>query len=792
MIRLDDGWRFAVNREAPTTTPAFIFSNAHTDGYDDSRWRLVDLPHDWSIEDIQPGNDAFSGPFYAGAVGKQSQGFTVGGTGWYRRRFGLPESYRGKRLILCFGGVYRHADVWINGQHLGTHPYGYTEFSHDLTPYLRYGEEPNLIAVEVKNCGKNSRWYSGSGIYRHVWLMAVNSVHIAENGTFVTVAELSDGQAAVVVENELTNSGDDTQDIVATVTIRNGVGEVAACQSVQTRIQGGQRYCLRQRLSVAAPALWSPDSPSLYTAVTEIRCGGETIDRTETVFGIRTIQVDAEHGLRLNGESLTMKGGCVHHDNGPLGAAAFDVAEHRRVRLLKAAGFNAIRCAHNPPSSAFLDACDQLGMLVIDEAFDHWNRPKNPQDYHRFFAQWGERDMASMVRRDRNHPSVVLWSIGNEIPEQETVLGSQTAQMLVDCIRRHDPTRPTTIGLHPKGQKDINGLFNVPWERHDGVLAIVDVGGYNYRPEQYEQDHVRNPNRVICATETFPKDAHRFWARAERLPYVIGDFVWTSFDYLGEASIGWFGFHDKFPWTVAYCGDIDICGSRRPQSWYRGILWNDGEDLAVFVRHPGTSFGGPRASRWDFDDVSPSWTWEGCEGEEMAVVVYSCCDEVELRLNGQSLGRKAFSVDSAYTQEWSVPYAPGTLEAVGMVGGKQASVKRLVTVGPPARVRLTPERTRLASGGQDLAFVAIDFVDAAGRPHPLAENVIMATVGGPATLAGMGSARPDSAESFQQPQRHAFRGKALVILRTTKGTGEVTLTVLSPGLEPAETKLTVD
>jgi beta-galactosidase len=431
-------------------------------------------------------------------------------------------------------------------------------------------------------------------------------------------------------------------------------------------------------------------------------------------------------------------------------------------------------------------------MLVIDEAFDHWNKPKNPQDYHQFFGEWGERDMASMVRRDRNHPSVVLWSIGNEIPEQETVLGSETAQTLVDCIRRHDPTRPTTIGLHPKGQKDINGLYNVPWERHDGLLNIVDVGGYNYRLEQYEPDHVRNPNRVICATETFPKDAHRFWDLVERLPYVIGDFVWTSFDYLGEASIGWLGHQPEFPWTVAYCGDIDICGDRRPQSWYRGVLWNDQEDLALFVRHPEPCFGAPRNSRWDFDDLSPSWNRQGQEGQDLTVLVYSCCEEVELWLNGQSLGSKGFSASNAYTQEWQVPYTPGVLEAIGLADGKQVSVQRLVTVGEPVGLRLTSERARLSVGGQDLAFVAIEFVDAEGRAHPLAENVVKAKVEGPATLAALGSARPDSVESFQQSRRHAFRGKALAILRAGRESGTVTLSVSSPGLQAAQITLAVE
>jgi beta-galactosidase len=784
-ICFDDQWRFAVNREAPVTTPTVIFSNAQAPAYDDSGWRTVDLPHDWSIEDIQPANEAFSGPFFPGAVGKQSQGFTVGGTGWYRKAFTVPETYRGKHICLRFDGVYRDADVWLNGQHLGNHPYGYTEFSFDLTPHLRYGEEANVIAVEVKNPGRNSRWYSGSGIYRHVWLTVMGPIRVVGNGTFVTTPEVSTDRATVSVSNELTNRSEDRADVAVSVSIRDAAGKTVAEQTVSTRIQAGQRYPLRQRLAIESPQLWSPDTPVLYVAVTEIRRDGELLDRVETPFGIRTIQFDAEHGFRLNGVAVNMKGGCVHHDNGPLGAAAFDAAEERRVRLLKEAGFNAIRCAHNPPSPGFLAACDRLGMFVIDEAFDQWKRPKNPQDYHNHFAKWGEADMAGIVRRDRNHPSVVLWSIGNEIPEQETLLGTETAQLLADCIRRHDTTRPVMLALHPKGQQDINGLFKVPWEEHDGVNSSMDVCGYNYRVGRYESDHERNPNRVICASETFAKQAHKYWDAVERLPYVVGDFVWTSFDYLGEASIGWFGFHDKFPWTVAYCGDLDLCGQRRPQSYYRGVLWNHDEPLALFVRHPEPTFSAPSGSAWDFADVSPSWNWGGREGQALDVVVYSRCAHVELFLNGRSLGSKPFSADSAYAQEWQVPFEPGTLEAVGTLPDGTQAVQRLETVGELVQVRLTPERTELTADGQDLAFVLIEFLDAAGRAHPVAENLVQACVEGPALLAALGSGRPDSVESFQQPQRHAFRGKALAILRTTTEAGAIRLTVSSPGLAAA-------
>lgn len=792
VLCLDDDWRFAVNREAPTTCPAFVFSNAHTAGYDDRAWRTVTLPHDWSIEDIQPGNSAFSGPFWSGAVGTRSQGFTVGGTGWYRKRFCLPESYRGTCVSARFDGVYRDADVWLNGVHLGNHPYGYTGFSYALTPHLRFGEEANVLAVEVKNPGRNSRWYSGSGIYRHVWLTAVNPLHVAEEGTFVTTPEVGPDRAIVVVENELVNASQETVEITVAVTLRDNTGQAVAGQTILTRIQAGQSYPLRHRLTVTTPALWSPDSPSLYTAVTEIAREGETVDRVETVFGIRSLQFDAENGFRLNGVATLMKGGCVHHDNGPLGAAAFDVAEERRVRLLKEAGFNAIRCAHNPPSPGFLDACDRLGMLVIDEAFDHWNRPKNPQDYHRHFAAWGETDMASMVRRDRNHPSVVLWSLGNEIPEQETVLGSDTARKLVASVRRHDPTRPTLLALHPKGNKDINGLFKVPWEAHDGINAIVDVCGYNYRSERYEPDHERHPGRVICGTETFPKQAHAFWSLVERLPYVVGDFVWTSFDYLGESSIGWISSQDRYPWTVAYCGDLDLIGNRRPQSYYRGVAWNEAEPLSLFVRRPEPTFGQPHVSPWDFADVYPCWTWPGQEGQELTVAVYSRCPEVELRLNGTSLGTKTFSPEGGYAQEWQVPYASGTLEAMGTMADGTTVVQRLETVGEATQIRLTPERTTLKPGGQDLAFVQIELLDAAGRLHPLAENLVEVTLTGPAALAALGSARPDSVESFQQPQRHVFQGKALAILRTTQEAGTVTLTVSSPGLVAAQVVLTVE
>src|SRR5947209_2509699 len=748
---------------------------AEAPSFDDSRWRRLDLPHDWSIEDL-PGTQS---PFDPEAISQVSGGFTTGGTGWYRKAFAVPAEEKGKRILIQFDGVYMNADVWLNGQLLGTHPYGYASFWFDLTDKIKCGGD-NLLAVKVKNEGENSRWYSGSGIYRHVWLKTLEPTHVAQWGTYVTTPEVGASSARVNARTRVLNEGDQPARVSLVTRLLDAAGaEVAKTESSHT-IEPKGAHEFDQDATLKSPALWSPDAPALYTAVSEVYRDGRLTDRAETKFGVRTISFDAGAGFLLNGRPLKLKGGCVHHDNGPLGARAFDRAEERRVELLKAAGFNALRLAHNPPSPAFLAACDRLGVMVIDEAFDMGREGKNPHDYHLFFDEWWRRDTESMVERDRNHPSVIMWSTGNEIPGRANPEVVKVAKTLADYVRRLDPTRPVTSAVNDMG------------EDKDPYFSALDVAGYNYMKDKYEADHARVPRRVMVATESFPLEAFEYWMGVLDHPYVVGDFVWTAFDYIGEASIGWRGYwqeHNFYPWTLAYCGDIDICGWKRPQSFYRDALWKK-DQISVFITPPKPSFEpNPKRqswSKWHWFDVVPDWNWRGYENKPLEVSVYSSCEEAELFLNGRSLGRKPTDRSTRFTATWQVPYQAGVLRAVGYDAGRQVGSSELRTAEAPSRITLSADRTRVAADGQDLSYVTAELVDARGVRNPKAENLAKFALDGPGTLVVVGNPNPVSTESYQQPQRKAWHGRCLVIVKSDKRAGKIKVRASAEGLAPAE------
>ena len=727
--QFDDNWLFYRGAAQGAEDTAF----------DDTGWRMLNLPHDWSIEDL-PGTTS---PFNPGALSQVSGGFTTGGTGWYRKHFTIPAAQKGKHFTLQFDGVYMNAQVWINGKKLGKHPYGYTSFWYDITPHIRFGEQ-NILVVKVRNEGENSRWYSGSGIYRHVWLKVLDPVHVAQWGTFITTKN-----DIVKVQTRLQH---DTPVTVITRLLD------AKGKQVASKKDTCSHGVLDQEMRIPSPALWSVDAPVLYKAVTAIIINGRVTDSVITPFGIRSISFDAVHGFLLNGKPLKLKGGCVHHDNGPLGAKAYDGAEERKVALLKASGYNAIRCAHNPPSPAFLDACDRLGMLVIDEAFDIWGDGKNPEDYHLYFKDWWQRDLESMLYRDRNHPSVIMWSIGNEIPHREKPEVAAVAMKLRNFIRDIDTTRPITCG--------VNGIA----EDKDPFLAALDIAGYNYAPDKYVTDHNRVPGRVMMATESFALDVYDYWKAVEEHPYVIGDFVWIAFDYIGEASIGWLGYMQTqsfYPWNLAYCGDIDICGWKRPQSYYRDAIWKP-EQLSLFVQPPQPSFKtNPNKinwSRWEWHDVMDSWNWS--DNKPLKVVAYTSYEQVELLLNGRSLGKKNAVRNMV---EWEVPYEAGTLTAVA---GKSKAT--LTTAAVPSQIILTSEKAN------DLSYITVTLADAKGVRNPSAENLVQFEVEGPGTIVGVGNANPMSTESYQLPQRKAWHGRCLVIVK-----GEGVLKAKTEGLPTA-------
>jgi beta-galactosidase len=643
----------------------------------------------------------------------------------------------------------------------------------------------------VKNEGQNSRWYSGSGIYRHVWLKMFDPVHVSPWGVYITTPGATSTNSKVNIKTNIINESSDTSDVKLVTRIINSSGNEVGKTELQQQVTVNAAREFSQELTVNGPQLWSIDSPVLYTAVSEVYRDGKLTDKTETKFGIRTISFDATNGFRLNGRTIKLHGGCVHHDNGPLGSKAYDRAEERRVELLKASGFNAIRCAHNPPSPAFLDACDRLGMLVLDEAFDMWRIGNNPYDYHLYFDEWWQKDIESMVMRDRNHPSIIIWSIGNEIRDMENPKVIEVAKMLGGFIRQLEPTRPIAAA--------VNNLR----PQKDPFFATLDVCGYNYaaggdhgKESLYKLDHDRMPNRVMMGTESYAMEAFGAWMGVVDNPYVIGDFVWTAFDYIGEASIGWRGYWQEsnfYPWNLAYCGDIDICGWKRPQSYYRDALWKENQ-VSVFVKPPKPSFplnpDKQSWSKWEGYDVIADWNWPGQENKPMEVSVYSSCPEVELFLNGRSLGKRQTSRDTKFIATWQVAYHPGILKAIGYTKGKQMASSQLQTAKQVSKIKLSADRSTIKADGQDLSYITVELTDANGIRSPKAENLVKFKIEGGA-IVGVGNANPVSLESYQLSQRKAWQGRCLVIVKSLAGkTGSITLTASANGVPSSKHVIT--
>jgi beta-galactosidase len=744
---------------------------------DDSTWRSVELPHDWSIElDRSVGNPSGN-----------SGGFFPMGTGVYQKTFIAPQDWRGKKVFVEFEGVYMNTECYLNRDSLGIHPYGYTSFLLDLTPYLKIGEK-NVLRVVVDNASQlNSRWYSGSGIYRPVWLIVSQPVHVAHWGVYVTTPQVSLESAIVLARTVVQNETDLAKDVTLRTAYLAPDGVRSPSVEASTIIPAAGRFEFTQELPVNSPELWSVDTPYLYRLESEVILDGQVMDAQTTTFGIRSLSFSAGQGFMLNGKPMKMKGGCVHHDNGILGAASYERSEERKVELLKASGHNAIRCAHNPPSPAFLDACDRLGMLVMDEAFDCWRQGKNPYDYHVVFDDWWSRDVASMVQRDRNHPSIVIWSIGNEVLERDGRSGgAEIAQKLAEAVRQLDPTRPVTSA--------ICGVWDGgTWTDTDVVFDKLDVGGYNYQFANYRPDHERHPQRIMVGTETVPKEAFENWMSVLELDYVIGDFVWTSLDYLGEAGIGRvhfqetdFPFLGEYPWHQANCGDLDLCGFKRPQSYYRDILWEHGDKLYVAVHPPYPEGKIPRLTYWGWPDVWHNWTWPGHEGQNLKVDVYSRCEAVELFLNGASLGIQPSTRTERFTASFEVSYQPGELKAVGFIDGQPAAEFILQTVGDPVGIRLVVDRSPIRCQPGDLCYVTAEVVDAVGRVHPSADNEIFFTVKGNGSLLALGSSHPVSQERYTGNQRRAFRGRCLAVIKPLEQPGEIRLRAQADGLDGTE------
>ncbi|MEJ2078694.1 MAG: glycoside hydrolase family 2 TIM barrel-domain containing protein [Acidobacteriota bacterium] len=719
-------------------------------------------------------------PFDPGrSLGAISTGFAVGGIGWYRKHFTLPPEDAGKAVQIIFDGSYMETTVWLNGAEVGRHVYGYTPFSFDLTPNLKPAGQESVLAVRVSNLGRNSRWYSGSGLYRTVTLAVTPPLHVAVWGISVTTPEVSSDKATTHIKVRLEAPEPPEGSVRVSLTDPNGR---SAGRGEAPIVSDGQSGTAEVVIDVDQPGLWSPETPSLYRAEVEVEHAGEVVDRDSAMFGIRSLAWNAQQGFLLNGKPILLRGGCVHHDHGILGSAVYPAAEERRVATLKAAGYNAIRCSHNPPSEAFLEACDRQGMLVIDEAFDMWQRPKNPDDYHLFVDKWWERDVDAMVLRDRNHPSVVMWSIGNEIPERFDPEGAETAKRLADHIRAMDSSRPITSAV------------NWVTEKADPFFAALDIAGYNYNERTYETDHERVPDRVIVSTESFPNDSYTCWSKVERLPYVIGDFIWTSWDYLGESGIGHTredqaGFNTAlmgWPWHDANCGDFDICGFEKPQSLYRQVMWGV-RPVSVLVERPGPDGKVSQPDRWGWPDEHASWTWPGAEGQDLVVRVYADGDDVQLLLNGEEIGKKP--VGEKLTTEFTVKYSPGTLVARVLKEGQAAGEAQLVTAGSPAELRMAVERNTMPAKREGVAFLAISAVDDQGRRVPIAANEITLSISGTGELIALGNGDPTDVDSLQNSRHKLWHGRALAVIRSTGQPGSIICQAAATGLKSAELTL---
>lgn len=776
---IDEGWRFHYGEAAEAVSP----------DYDDSSWRTLSLPHDWCVETeaAEAAGGEHIGPFSRSSVGGNSTGQTVGGEGWYRKTFTLGKEDKNKRIMLYFEGAYNHTTVWVNGRKAYFNHYGYQSFRFDATEFCKAPGKENVITVKVTNNGMNTRWYAGAGIYRHVWLVKTPQLHLDTWHNYIHTSEVTEGNATVNVETLLKNEQSRKLKGEVTVQLLDKDGNIVASGRQEVGVDGNGEKEVRFGMQVAKPQLWSPESPYLYKAVITVkdRKSGDE-DRTVTRFGIRTLVFSADKGFLLNGKSVLLHGGCVHHDNGLLGAAAYDAAENRKITLLRNEGFNALRTAHNMTSEHFLEACDSIGMMVVDEAFDQWLQAKNKDDYHQYFKEYSDRDMQTMILRDRNHPSIIMWSIGNEIPGRITAEGQAVAARLRNTILALDTTRPLTAAI-PSWDD-----FRHSWD-DDNNLAFksLDVGGYNYLYDKYEHDHQSYPDRVMVGLETYPKRAAENWVLAERLPYVIGDFVWTAMDYLGESGIGSASFRKSgnqpfspgWPWFNGWCGDIDLIGNKKPQSYYRDVVWHR-KPVTMAVEEAAPEGTHMSVSLWGWQLEQQSWTWDYPHGTPLNVNVYSRSPQVRLYLNDSLVGTKTTS--ATFWAGFTVPYEPGTLRAVEYDGEKEGDSFILKTTGTPVALRLVSDRGSATADGKDLVYVTAELVDAEGQVVYDSQRTVHFSIEGEGSILACGNACPNDMESFRNSSPRLYNGRAQAIVKTTRTAAGFTLRVSADGLPTQE------
>lgn len=772
----------------------------------------VELPHDAMLE--QPAHEE--------SPNGGNTGFRDGAVYNYVKVLTVPEEYRKKTIMLRFEGVYMNAMVYVNEQLAAKCPYGYTGFYVHLNDYLRYGEK-NEIRVIVRNGAMtNSRWYSGGGIYRDVYLLTADETFIEPEGVQITTEKLFEDSATLKIKTAMKNRSSCYRELRLTTEILDRDGKIVAADEMPITLFEGERREMTSRIVVESPVAWSEDTPYLYQICSRLYEGGELLDENIEKFGIRTLSVDAKHGYCVNGKMVKFRGACIHHDNGILGAATFYDAEYRRVRILKEAGFNAIRMAHHPASPALLRACDELGMYVMDEAFDMWQRCKSDNDYGLFFDEWWEKDVEAMVKKDFNHPSVVMYSIGNEIPEIGTNHGAKICHDISEKIKNLDDTRYTlasingvfaagdavpqimgelTAELEATGETDGNVndfmtmmdahmdkivLHDRITERLDRACANTDIAGYNYMTARYEPDGYARPNRVIVGSETYPPEIARNWALVEKLNHVIGDFTWTGWDYIGEAGVGVpayqfgeGGFGAGFPCQLAYCGDIDITGYRRPASYYREIVFGLRKEPYITVQNPLKYGKNLIKTPWVISDSVSSWSYPGMEGKKVVVEIYSPGDEIELFVNGESLGKKEAGRKSGFITLFDTVYEPGKLEAISYENGKEIGRTSLLTADDSSKLTAKVEKGETG----ELIYVDITNEDRNGTIITAEELHLTYTVEGDAEI-WFGSGNPKPVHNYTDAETETWHGKALLVVRKRRDEPvKITITATNQKIE---------
>ena len=809
IIVLDDNWTF---RRGFFDSVALLES---TPG------EVVNLPHDGMI----------GTPVSKDAPAGSDSGYFNGGQTNYTKYVFFPKEWEKGCVGLKFDGVMQNATIEINGSKVALQHNGYAPFFVDFTNYALF-EEENRISVQVNTSMQpNSRWYTGSGLYRGVQLLHGPKVHIVPDGIYMYTKEVSDGYAFLEAQVEVENVTLDNRIVEVSLTLSSQeTGDIAAETKGVIQLEPGKCGTARLILNVKNPLLWDADNPNLYIAKAVVKDTGiyrthfieneeVSVDEASALFGIRTISADSIRGLLINGKCVKLKGGCIHHDNGLLGSVSLYETEARKVAKLKEIGFNAIRTAHNPPSSALVEACDRLGMYIFDEAFDAWSIAKRGGDYNQYFETDWEKDITAFVKRDRTHPSVIMWSTGNEIPERGGLAnGYITANKIAAKVRMLDGTRLISNGIcsywsglddslmknQSNEQNSNDGPDSNIWEKGTEPFANgLDVFGYNYMEDFYEKNHEMFPERVILGSENFPKEIGYRWPFIEDHPYVIGEFTWTAWDYIGEAGIGKAVYIDEndptapkspwdlmpqynspFPWRTANDADCDITGHKLPQGAYRSVVWGNKETF-LYSMHPDTFGKTELMSMWGFPAVLKNWNYAGYEDKKVELVVYSCAEEVEVLVNGESIGRKKICMDKPmpYSVRFETEYKPGKVEAVSFCDGKEISRDVLVTAEAPAEIRLTANKQEMKADGHDLIYVEIEILDANGNLVPDAELNLKAELTGDAVLAGFGSGNPITEDDYTDDMTASYRGRAMAILRSDYSKGEAQLVISSDTLK---------